>query len=93
MLRIIAATALLALAPAAGAATISDTHERVAMPAGKSVVAFRPLKAAQTAPAVCHADTHKALSCTGRQTAVARQQEPVREAQAELHGTNNQAFD
>ncbi len=84
MLRIIAATALLALAPAAGATTITDTHARVAMPAGKSVIAFRPLRAVQSAPAVCHADTHKALGCTARQATVAKQQQAARDAKRTL---------
>ncbi len=61
-------TLLLAAAPVAAGATITNTHEVVSSP-GKSSVAFRPLAQNDAAPAKCHPEASKAVACEAQNRA------------------------
>lgn len=78
MLKILLPSALLAFSAAAGAQSLSDTHERVSPP-GKTFSHYRPIKHTPPVNATCHPEASKARGCL----AIARARALEQAAQAD----------
>jgi acyl-coenzyme A thioesterase PaaI-like protein len=77
MFKLLTASALLTLSAAAGAQSLSDTHERVSAP-GKTFSHYRPIKHTAPVTATCHPEASKGRACV----AIARSRAAERAALA-----------